>query len=542
MKLIDRNALTDWDSYKNNLIKATAINADEDVAARDKRIKFLKSDFIAFSKYYFPNYFTADFAAFHKKFANKIINNNNNIFVTRSWSRDHAKSVVADLMIPLFLYFNNRLKNFLLVSRTEDNATELLKPLKINLEINQRIINDFGIQCGLNGWEMNKFVTTRNTSFRSIGKGQNPRGIRNEEYRPDGIVFDDIDDDEECRNSKRLDNSWDWLMGALFGCFSISGNKLFIGVGNVIAKDSLLIRASKVSDDHEQIDILTHNQPIDLKRIQQLSKELKAEKDAKKAEVIKMAIDYLKAGSAPSWKERFDILEVCYMIAKMGYRLSQREYFNNPISEGKVFKKDWMQFKKLPSLNNYRNLVAYLDPGFKKTKHSDTKALILVGLLNGEFHIRKTFCGQASINEMIEWCYVMDEFVKSRNSSYRLKMEEVFLQSLLYKDFADIAKAKNKPVPVSGDTRKKPDKNSRIESIAGYFERGQVYWDIDIQNDHHTIASIEQFINFESGITNKEDAAPDAMEGAFFILNNSQCLDPKDISIGSRPIHKHKIN
>jgi hypothetical protein len=446
---------------------------------------------------------------------------------------------MAGVMLPLFLKFTGELKNMLCVSYNGDNAETLLTPMQIQLESNQRLINDFGIQKGFGNWESGEFITKDGCSFRSIGSGQSPRGTRNEAARPDYILCDDIDEDELCRNPKRLDQAWDWMQGALFGCFDITGTARFIVVGNIIAPDSLVKRAITVSDDNEQIDILCKGKETDRKLIRQLQGELKICNDAKKGEIYTDAIGYLKQGLKPSWSERFTMMDVAYMINKMGYRNSQREYCNNPLTEGKVFKKDWMQFKTLPPLKAYRFLVNYLDPGFKKTATSDSKAMVLVGLHNGEFHIRKVFCGQASIEEMVEWGYSMDDYVKLYNASYIFKMEEVFLQSLLYKDFNEAGKRKNRQLPVSGDTRKKPDKDARIEAISGYFERGAVFFDAAIESDHHCKMLIQQLTNFEPGVKSKKDG-PDALEGAIHILQQSVMLNA-DVGIGERHTNKQRV-
>lgn len=500
MNLKDRAALRDWDAYRLSIKNATPVDVQEDEAQKKHRIASLLSDVEAFARYYFPHYCSKPFAPFHKRFFKRLFEKKR-IFLTRAWARDHAKSVCAGVIAPIFLKFNKDLRNMIICSHSEGNAIDLLMPLQLELESNQRIINDFGVQAGLGTWEAGKFITTDGCSFRALGRGQSPRGARNKEARPDYILCDDLDEDEVCRNPKRMDDAWDWTIGALFGCLSISGPGRFVMVGNIIAKDSLVKRAIKVSDDHEQIDILHIGQP--------------------------------------SWKERFTLQECQYMISKMGYRLSQREYFNNPISEGKVFRKEWFRFKKLPSLREYKFLVAYLDPGFKKTKTSDSKALVLVGLHNGEFHIRKVFVGQASVEEMIEWGYAMDDYVKSNGGAYIFKMEEVFLQSLLYKDFDAAAKTKKRPLPVSGDQRKKPDKDARISATSGYFERGQVYFDEAEESNHHTQELIEQYLNFETGVKTKKDG-PDAVEGAFHLLSQSLMLN-SDVSVGRRATNKNRV-
>ena len=168
MKLKDREALRFWEEYRNSILKSTTIDIHESFTDKEKRIASLKKDFEAFCKYYFPNYFMSEFAAFHKRFAKKVINNKR-IYITRAWSRAHAKSVEAGIMLPLFLKFTDELKNMLCVSYNQTNAESLLLPLQIQLESNQRLINDFGTQIGFgapNTWGC-KFLSSDSSSVNS---------------------------------------------------------------------------------------------------------------------------------------------------------------------------------------------------------------------------------------------------------------------------------------------------------------------------------------------------------------------------------------
>lgn len=524
-----------WETYKKNVLQSTAVDQDETVEQSKKRVDELLNDVQKFAHYYFPKYCKSPFAKWQLRFMLYVINNPR-LWVTRAWSRALAKSVIAGVILPLYLMFTGRMKNMLLISYSYDNACELLMPVKIQLEANQRILADFGLQKGFSNWEAGSFTTQGGCSFLAIGTGQNPRGTRNEDIRPDYILCDDIDDDELLRNPKRIDDLWDWVNGALFPTFDITGTRRFIGVGNIIAKDSILQRMIKLADNHEQINLLMKSKP-DTKLAADYRKKAKKETEQKKAELYEEVARYAESGLLPAWEARHSLEDCVYMISKMSYRLSQREYFNNPLSEGKTFKKDWLTLGKIPPLHQLR-LVAYLDPGFKKTKTSDTKSWPLVGFKDGKYYIVRAFCGQASINEMIGWGYNHYEYLKQNRGAARLIMEEVFLQDLLYKDFAEAAKTSFQ-LPLMGDTRKKPDKDSRIEATSGYFERGSVIFNEEEKDNHHMKQLMEQYINFEVGVKTKKDG-PDAVEGAIHILNNS-LNDGTGIVVGARSRNKYKV-
>ena len=303
MRHSEREALRDWEAFKINIRRSTPVDLNESPLAQEKRKAELLNDEIAFSKYYFPHYCQSDFADFHRRFFKSIINHKRRV-TTRKWARAHAKSVVGGVLAPAFLLCKGELKNMIIASRTYDNAVDLLRPLIAELESNQRLLHDFGPFMSLDQWEEGKWKTCTGSSFRAIGAGQSPRGTRDEEARPDYILCDDLDDEEVSRNPKRLDNLYDWVSGALFGCFDIIGTARFVIINNVIAKDCVILRATKISDDDEQIDILEKHE-VDVALVREL--QIKYTKTKSEAEnvVIAKAIVYAKEGYRPSWHQRF---------------------------------------------------------------------------------------------------------------------------------------------------------------------------------------------------------------------------------------------
>ena len=127
------------------------------------------------------------------------------------------------MMEVLKLALLGEVKNILYISNSYDNAERLLMPLMISLESNPRIINDYGVQQRPGSWESGEFVTVGGCSFRALGAGQSPRGTRNE-ARPDVIVFDDIDTDQDTRNPDIIKKRWEWIEQAVIPTVSISGN------------------------------------------------------------------------------------------------------------------------------------------------------------------------------------------------------------------------------------------------------------------------------------------------------------------------------
>jgi phage terminase large subunit-like protein len=482
-----------WERFVKNAKSSTPTNLDETPDQKRKRIDYLLKHPLEFMKYYFPKYASAEFADFHKRGVKQIDKHKNEKFVLgMAIARDHAKTTFFTNMTSIYLALSGWYgpdPGTLIVSKSQENAVDLMRPIKLQFETNERLINDFGDQRSLGQWTDDKIVLKSGASWKALGKGQSPRGVKDEERRPKIIIVDDIDDDEEVLNEKRLDKSHDWLWGALYGSFDIKGAHLFMMLNNIIGTDSLMRRA-----------LYGHPEGKDFK--------------FDYSEVVNI----LDKNGRPSWHQRYTLKDCMAMITKMGTRLSQREYFNNPIIEGKVFKAEWIQYKSLPSLRLFKYLIAYLDPSFSNKSTADHKALMLLGMYKGELYIIKAYCAVASIQEMVNWHYDLHKWLKERGAVCEFWMEELFWQSMLYRDFKDGKEVHGFQIGVRGDTRKKPDKGARISAMSGLFERGAVYFNADEKDSHHMKELVEQFTLFDVRENKIGKDGPDAVEGGKYIL------------------------
>ena len=212
----------------------TASLVREDATQKEQRIRRLLRDYAAFCEYYFPHFLilrdkstgkpirTIHNAPFHNQAARKV-KSTPNLKAVFMWPRGHAKSTHFDIFMPLWLMFQpQRLINFMvIVGKSEDSADRLLGDIQAELQYNKRIITDFGEQMSLGNWMEGEFSTKQGVKFLAVGRGQSPRGLREREARPDYIVIDDLDDDELCRNERRVRELTEWVKEALFGALDV---------------------------------------------------------------------------------------------------------------------------------------------------------------------------------------------------------------------------------------------------------------------------------------------------------------------------------
>lgn len=503
-----KDAVEAWKEWCENVQHATTVDKAEKPSSKKARIKKLRDNYADFVNYYFPHYVDdpdtgehTECAPFHIKTANRI-KKARNLKEVAMWARGHAKSTHFDIFIPMWLKCQEaRTFNVMvLVSKSEDNAKILLGDIQAELQCNQRYINDFGKQHNKGSWEDGKFITSDGCAFFARGRGQSPRGLRYRSKRPDYIVIDDLDDDKFCENEDLVTKATKWVKEALFGTLNV-GRGRFIMVGNLISKNSVLANIA-TSDG-----------------------------------VTCTKVNALDSRGRVSWAAKWTLEEVKDMESFMGYSSFQKEMFNNPITEGAIFKNNWIRWKSLPPLNKYDVLVAYCDPSFKATKKSDYKAIKMWGKIGTELHQRRAFVRQCSIAEMVRWWYDLHESLPSDVVCYYF-MEANFLQDTILDEFTREGELRGYQLPISGDTGAKANKGQRIEAISPLWERGFVFYDIEMENDPDTKVGLEQTLAFEKG-SSAHDDSPDADEGAVSFLQKQTRIKNFAPIIGRRATPKN---
>ena len=325
-----------------------------------RRIAGLKKDFTKFCRYYFEDFMDSDFGWFHKKGVKLIVENDNIVFVGE-WPREHAKSVVMDIFLPMYLKALGMLTGVILSSANEDKADGLLADLQEQLMFNERYKADYGPQYKSGKWDTGHFVTNDGIGFWAFGRGQSPRGVREAALRPNLIIVDDIDDAEICKNEKRVQEATDWVLGDLYGCAPTRGSRLVV-IGNRIHKRSILAHiVGDVEEGDPKKETVTHL------KVYALENPRTHEMD-------------LSEKGVPAWKERYTREQILVKMENMGRRLALRELFHQHIVFGRVFREEHLPWADLPPIQNCERLVTYCDPSYKDTKKNDFKAIVLIGV------------------------------------------------------------------------------------------------------------------------------------------------------------------
>ena len=506
-KPTDKQLLKDWEEYYSQFISDVEVDSSESEIERQKRIAHLEANPEEWFKYYFPKYCTAEPAPFHLA-ATKRLFAHRRWYEVRAWSRELAKSARSMFEV-LCLALTGEIRNFLMVSNSYDNACRLMLPFMMQLEKNLRIINDYGEQVVAGHWEAGEFIAKCGCSFRALGAGQSPRGTRNEAARPDFILIDDIDTDEECRNPDRIKQKWDWIEQALIPTISVSGDARILFNGNVIAKDCCIARAGKAADKFDIINIRDKN-------------------------------------GKSSWSKNSEE-DIDFILSKISTRAAQQEYFNNPLSEGDVFKE--LTWGKVPNANRFRHIIIYGDPApsNSKNKADSMKAVCAVAMLDGVFYILRCRLDHATNSEFVDWFYDINGSFDGTSAQLYNYVENNTLQDPFYEQvfiplFAAKGKEKGHYLNMVPDTRKKPDKFSRIEGNLEPLNRNcRLVFNEAERGNPHMERLAEQFLLVTPQLKAPADG-PDCVEGGVFIAaQKARQQSAEQLILGKRPRNKRRV-
>ncbi|MDX2304620.1 MAG: hypothetical protein NW226_17560 [Microscillaceae bacterium] len=486
--------------YCEDLQAATSIIPEETREEKQNRIdRLLKPEnYNDFFVYYFPHFASrrdgssVDCAPYHIEIFNTLVKNET-IDIVFEGHRGCAKSTHANIGYPINMMLTNKMKYMLLVGETEPKAAILLSGIQAELEYNQRLINDFGKQVVSGSWTNGDFQTKSGAYFSSLGLGQNPRGLRKRQYRPDYTVCDDLDNKRRCNNLRLITEAVEWIIDDLMECFDQDIRRFML------------------------VNSRIHNNSI-------LAKIIKALPKCKHFKVN--AIDQ---NGNPTWQAKYTKAYWDKIQARKTYRSFQREYMNNPIESGKIFRAEYIQRKETLPLDQYESLVVYGDLSYKD--QGDFKALKFWGKTGREFHRIAVFCRQTSRHEAASWLYDLYEDMNLKHYNVTYQIEGLFAMDEFVNDFDIEGDKRGYHIPVVPDKSSKSNKFDRIEAISGFWIRRNVWYNILTQGSADEEAEMDQLMSFEKG-SNAPDDAPDCDAGAFSILNADTFIQKAEIRIG----------
>lgn len=500
-KLRDKQAKIIWDAKVKLLREKTSINLNETRKEQLTRIEKAKKDYEFFVEFYLPNFATTKTPKFHIKTANKI-KRNNEIFIWLKWGRGLAKSVVGDVTVPLWLWINNDIKFLLLIGQEQNKAEILLDDLRLQFEGNERLKHDFGSQKNTGYWESGFFITKNGFIAKSIGMGQEPRGLRIGGDRPDYIICDDWETKETLKNPKRQDEYAKWLLTGIIPTMD-GDNQRVILAQNQFAPRMIF---TKIVNENKGW-IVFEQKAFDPKTLK------------------------------PIWSDKYPHDYYSKKIETLGILNAKAEYNNDPHIEGKIFTDDMIQWTKLPRLNSFKAIVGTWDVAYAGTKTSDYNAIRVWGLKNGKKYLIDCFVKQSKIKPAVKW---IAQFQKNlpKSVSIPFRFEAQFWNDEIERIISEVELEESVNLHLVKSDKPKKKKFDRMLEMHPQYQNGRVYYNIKLKDHNDTKEGLAQLKGLEPGYKGHDDA-PDADKAAFDYLDKYNRHSERTFRIAYRESRKY---
>lgn len=219
-----------------------------DPVAQRERKKRAATDFGHFCATYFPHYVTSAASGFHTWLYDRLpglIHNPGKLAGAReaiAAPRGNAKTTHGQMFILWCIVYGY--KRFpVVMSDASDQAAAILEGIKVELEVNPRLAQDFPDAVGQGRvWQVGVIVTRNQVKMQAFGSGKRLRGVRHGAHRPDLCWLDDLENDENVRSPEQRDKLEAWIDKAVEPLGPPDGSMDIIYVGTVLHYDSVLSR------------------------------------------------------------------------------------------------------------------------------------------------------------------------------------------------------------------------------------------------------------------------------------------------------------
>lgn len=240
-----------------------------------------------------------------------------------------------------------------------------------------------------------------------------------------------------------------------------------------------------------------------------------------------------------SWNKNSEE-DIDRLLGKLSSATIQKEYYNNPVVEGSVFKE--LTWGKVPPLGKFRFLCAYGDPApsNKEGKSGCPKGLWLVGQAEGNFYVITGYLDNVTNAQYVDWYYYLDEYVKNKTQVYNYiennSLQDPFFTQVYIPLFTAASEKLSKVIPIIPDARKKPEKFARIEGNLEPLNRmSKLIFNEAEKGNPHMQRLEDQFKAFDAQMSTFVDGV-DAIEGGVWIINNKNAT-PTDFGLGKRYVN-----
>ena len=441
--------------------------------------------------------------------------------------RGHAKSTNFTFKDSLHAILYAYKHYILILSDSSEQAEGFLDDIKTELEDNANIIMDFGSLKGDKAWRTGVILTKTDIKAEAIGSGKKVRGRRHRNWRPDLIVLDDIENDENVNTPEQRRKLKNWFDKAVSKAGDTYTDIMYIGT--ILHYDSLLnnvlqnpryktkkYRAviseatnTKLWDEWEGIytNLFNENHEEDARTFYEAHEE----------EML-LGVEVL-------WEEMLSYYDLMEIKVSEGTASFNSELQNDPIDpESATFNPEWFDYYE-PELVDFSSpefvFVAANDPSLGKNKKSDTSSIINLALSTktGYMYVADASVERRKPDVIIDDVFEMNRRLKRdyKKGFYKFGVEVVQFQYFFKEVMAAQSAEEGEYIPIE-EIQSTVNKVLRIESLQPVIKNKY----LKFNREHKTL--LKQLQEFPMG---KNDDAPDGLQMAVQLAQTVKAVASK---------------
>lgn len=483
-------------------IEAEVEGFDPNPAASRQRRQQAWDDYEYFARTYFPHYVKKGNALLHDylyKRLPELVDSPDGQHEAIAAPRGNAKSTLVSQIFLIWCVVTGRKLYPLIIMDAFDQAATMLEAVKAELEFNPRLAMDFSEAVGRGRvWQVGTIITANDAKVQVFGSGKRMRGLRHGPHRPDLVIGDDLENDENVRSPEQRDKLQSWLTKTVLSLGAADDSMDVIIIGTILHYDSVLSRLlanplwkrrkfKAVIEWPERMDLWEKWEELLLNEGEDVARDYYDER----AQVM-------EAGAVICWPDGQPLYKLMVKRARDGRAAFDSEQQNDPVQGDNAPFAGCITFW----VNRLNEWLFYgaCDPSLGKRGANRDPSAILVGGFNRETGVLDVV--EASIRKRLPDRIIED--IIDYHKIYRCLVwgvEAVQFQEFLRTELIKRSTRAGYPVPARGITPH-TDKMLRIESLQPHMANGL----IRIHASHTTLE--QQLRHFPAA---DHDDGPDAL-------------------------------
>lgn len=445
-----------------------------DASARKARIERAQQDLECFARTYFPHYIKHSNAQLHDFLYQrlpKIVDNGIGDHDAIAAPRGNAKSTLVTQIFVIWCVVTGRKHYPVIIMDALDQALPMLEAIKAELQFNPRLIMDYPQATGQGRvWQVGTIVTSNDAKVQVFGSGKRMRGLRHGPHRPDLVIGDDLENDENVRSPEQRDKLESWLKKTVLSLGPADDSMDVVIIGTILHYDSVLARLIKnplwkakkfraVIEWPHRMDLWDKWEELLLNQGEEAALNFYTERKAD-----------MEMGAVVSWPAAQPLYKLMVKRARDGRPAFDSEQQNDPVSGDDAPFANCIQFW-VNRLMEWRFFGA-CDPSLGKHGASRDPSALLVGGFNRHTGILDVV--EALIKKRLPDRIIED--IISLQKEYRCVLwvvEVVQFQEFLRTELIKRSASRGVPVPATAITPS-TDKLLRIETLQPHMANGLI--------------------------------------------------------------------